>query len=126
MLDADVFLTNPETLRNLVLKGKTAVAPLLKSDGMYSNFWAGMTTEYYYVRTDRYEPILFREELGCHHVPMIHSAVLIDLRRHDSDRLTYKAKKLLDYNGPTDDIITFAVGANKSGKENYQASCGYV
>lgn len=115
MLDADVFLTNSNTLQNLVLKGETVVAPLLKSDGMYSNFWAGMTAEYYYVRTDRYEPILYREETGCHDVPMIHSAVLIDLRRRDSDYLTYKAEKLISYDGPVDDIITFAVGANKSG-----------
>lgn len=116
MLDADVFLTNSSTLHDLVLKEQTVVAPLLRSDGMYSNFWAGMTAEYYYVRTDLYEPILFREKTGCHNVPMVHSAVLIDLRRYDSDRLTYKAEKLIAYNGPEDDIITFAVGANKSGK----------
>ncbi|EFN88899.1 Glycosyltransferase 25 family member [Harpegnathos saltator] len=114
MLDADVFLTNSSTLRNLVLKGETVVAPLLKSDGMYSNFWAGMTAEYYYARTDQYEPILYREEIGCHNVPMIHSAVLIDLRRYESDHLTYKAEKLISYDGPVDDIITFAIGANKS------------
>ncbi|GAB1863997.1 Glycosyltransferase 25 family member [Camponotus japonicus] len=114
MLDADVFLTNSSTMRDLVLKGQTVVAPLLRSDGMYSNFWAGMTAENYYVRTDLYEPILFREKTGCHNVPMVHSAVLIDLRRYDSDRLTYKAEKLIAYNGPEDDIITFAVGANKS------------
>lgn len=119
MLDADVFLINPNTLRNLISKGKTIVAPLLKSDGMYSNFWAGMTAEYYYARTDHYEPILFREETGCFNVPMIHSAVLIDLRKHNSDYLTYKTDKLKTYNGPMDDIIIFAVGANKSGKLNY-------
>lgn len=116
MLDADVFLTNSSTIRSLVLTGQTVVAPLLRSDGMYSNFWAGMTAEYYYMRTDLYEQILYREKIGCHHVPMVHSAVLIDLRRYDSDRLTYKAEKLIAYNGPEDDIITFAVGANKSGK----------
>lgn len=114
MLDADVFLTNSSTIHSLVFKGQTVVAPLLKSDGMYSNFWAGMTAEYYYIRTDLYEPILYRENIGCHHVPMVHSVVLIDLRRYDSDRLTYKAEKLIAYNGPEDDIITFAVGANKS------------
>ncbi|KAL0101480.1 hypothetical protein PUN28_018958 [Cardiocondyla obscurior] len=114
MLDADVFLTNSSALLNLVHKGYTVVAPLLKSDGMYSNFWAAMTPEYYYLRTDLYEPILFREEIGCHNVPMVHSAVLIDLRTHSSDRLTYKTEKLTDYDGPVDDIITFAIGANKS------------
>ncbi|XP_076679552.1 glycosyltransferase 25 family member [Andrena cerasifolii] len=114
MLDADVFLTNPSTLDELVSKNRTVVAPLLKSDGLYSNFWAGMTSDYYYFRTDKYKPILFREETGCFHVPMIHSAVLIDLRKYASDRLTYDPTNLNLYDGPTDDIITFAVGANKS------------
>ena len=116
MLDADVFLINPSTIRNLIHKEYTVVAPLLRSDGMYSNFWAGMTAEHYYLRTELYEPILFREKIDCHNVPMIHSAVLIDLRRRYSDYLTYKAEKLTGYDGPVDDIITFAIGANKSGK----------
>lgn len=116
MLDADVFLTNPNTLDELILKNETVVAPLLKSDGLYSNFWAGMTDDYYYLRTEKYEPILLREEKGCFKVPMIHSAVLIDLRKYFSDSLTYNPEKLSDYDGPTDDIITFAMSANKSGK----------
>ncbi|CAK9802533.1 Glycosyltransferase 25 family member [Anthophora plagiata] len=115
LLDADVFLTNPNTLDELISKNETVVAPLLKSDGLYSNFWAGMTNDYYYLRTEKYEPILHREEKGCFNVPMIHSAVLIDLRKHLSDRLTYDPKNLNEYDGPMDDIITFAVGANKSG-----------
>lgn len=115
MLDADVFLTNDDTLNMLILKNHTVVSPLLKSDGMYSNFWAGMTNDYYYERTHKYKPILNREIQGCHEVLMIHSAVLIDLRKLDSDYLTYKPEKLSSYDGPTDDIITFALGANSSG-----------
>ena len=114
MLDADVFLTNPNTLNELILKNETVVAPLLKSDGLYSNFWAGVTSDFYYLRTEKYEPILFREIKGCFNVPMIHSAVLIDLRKHISDLLTYDPKNLNQYSGPIDDIITFAVGANNS------------
>lgn len=114
MLDADVFLTNPNTLNELILKNETVVAPLLKSDGLYSNFWAGMTSDFYYLRTEKYEPILFREIKGCFNVPMIHSAVLIDLRKRISDLLTYDPKNLNQYSGPIDDIITFAVGANNS------------
>ena len=116
MLDADVFLTNPNILNELISKNETVVAPLLKSDGLYSNFWAGMTDDFYYLRTEKYEPILFREVKGCFNVPMIHSAVLIDLRKHTSDNLTYDPKNLNQYNGPIDDIITFAVSANNSGK----------
>ena len=117
MLDADVFLINPRTLDNLVAKNLTVVAPLLKSDGMYSNFWAGMTRDYYYVRTDRYTPILKGEYSGCLEVPMVHSAVLIDLRRKTSDLLTYSLENLPAYDGPKDDIITFALAANRSGTQ---------
>ncbi|XP_076649518.1 glycosyltransferase 25 family member [Halictus rubicundus] len=115
MLDADVFLTNPNTLDNLVLKEEIVISPLLKSDGMYSNFWAEMHTDYYYLRTDRYGRILFREETGCFDVPMVHSAVLINLRKRASDLLSYDPRYLNRYDGPTDDIISFAVGANMSG-----------
>lgn len=91
------------------------VAPMLKSDGMYSNFWCGMTDEYYYLRTDDYKPILNREEIGCFHVPMIHSSVLINFRKKSSAKLTFISNKISDYKGPHDDIITFALSANKSG-----------
>ncbi|XP_031840467.1 glycosyltransferase 25 family member isoform X5 [Nomia melanderi] len=46
---------------------------------------------------------------------MLHSAVLINLRKRASDLLTYDPHNLDWYDGPTDDIISFAVGANKSG-----------
>ncbi|XP_023246412.1 glycosyltransferase 25 family member isoform X2 [Copidosoma floridanum] len=111
MLDADVFLTNPNTLDSLISKNKTVVAPLLKSEGMYSNFWAGMTDDYYYKRTDEYEPILFKKTISCFPVPMVHSAILIDLRMKVSDLLTYDSNNLYNYDGPRDDIIAFALGA---------------
>lgn len=115
ILDADAFLTNPRTLDHLVSKNLTIVAPLLKSDGMYSNFWAGMTPEYYYIRTERYKPILKGEESGCLEVPMVHSAVLIDLRKDASDLLTFSSENFENFDGPIDDIITFALVANRSG-----------
>ncbi|XP_001608141.2 glycosyltransferase 25 family member [Nasonia vitripennis] len=114
MLDADVFLTNPKTLDSLIRKNETVVAPLLKSDGMYSNFWAGMSDDFYYKRTDDYESILNNKVSGCFPVPMVHSAVLIDLRRKNSDYLTYNFKNINNYNGPIDDIITFALSAKYS------------
>ncbi|KDR07691.1 hypothetical protein L798_02745, partial [Zootermopsis nevadensis] len=118
-LDCDVFLTNPQILKLLTSKGHTVVAPMLKSDGMYSNFWCGMTEEYYYLRTEDYKPTLQRERVGCFHVPMVHSSVLVDLRRASSDGLTFVSSKVPDYKGPHDDIITFALAANKSGVPLY-------
>lgn len=94
----------------------TIAAPLLRSDGLYSNFWAGMTTDYYYLRTEKYTPILNGEEIGCFEVPMIHSAVLINLKKKSSDLLTYQSKNVPDYSGPEDDIIAFAIMANQNGK----------
>ncbi|KAG8038300.1 hypothetical protein G9C98_006627 [Cotesia typhae] len=110
-------------------KNKIVASPMLKSDGMYSNFWAGMTSEYYYKRTEQYTPILNRENPGCHEVPMIHSAVLTDLRRQSSDYLTYNSEKLENYDGPQDDIITFARSANLSSTPLYVCNdevYGYV
>lgn len=91
---------------------------MLKSVGMYSNFWCGMTDNYYYLRTDDYKPILKREKKGCFSVPMIHSAVMINLQKTKSDYLTFNHSKVKDYNGPIDDIITFALSANRSGELN--------
>lgn len=39
MLDADVLLTEPLTLKYLVNKDLHITAPMLVSDGAYSNFW---------------------------------------------------------------------------------------
>ncbi|KAK6627018.1 hypothetical protein RUM44_009495 [Polyplax serrata] len=114
-LDCDAFLTNNQTLKYLVTQNMTVTAPMLKSVGFYSNFWCGMTDKYYYLRTDDYQPILKNERKGCFNVPMIHSAVMINLRKEDSDYLTYNSSNVENYNGPVDDIITFALSANQSG-----------
>ncbi|KOX78466.1 Glycosyltransferase 25 family member [Melipona quadrifasciata] len=94
--------------------GRNIWADFIWSNGLYSNFWAGMTDNFYYLRTEMYKPILFRETVGCLKVPMIHSAVLIDLRKHVSDNLTYDPRNINKHNCPTDDIITFAISANNS------------
>ncbi|BES98199.1 glycosyltransferase 25 family [Nesidiocoris tenuis] len=115
VLDCDVFITNSTTLRDLIAKNLPIVAPALRSDGLYSNFWCGMSSEYYYMRTEEYGPILNRKKRGCFTVPMVHSSVLINLRSAASDGLTYDPQALKGYQGPFDDIITFARSANMSG-----------
>lgn len=98
------------------MKNYPVVAPMLKSDGLYSNFWCGMTDNYYYLRTPDYAPIVEWKTKGCFKVPMIHSSVLIDLRFQITNYLTFKHDSLLNYKGPVDDIIIFAMSANFSGK----------
>lgn len=113
-LDCDTFIINNETLNELIAQQKTIIAPMLESLGAYSNYWCGMTNEGYYKRTKEYMPILEREKIGCFEVPMVHSAVLINLRQKQSLRLTYDLAKLANYTGPIDDIIIFAHSAKSA------------
>nr|XP_018908006.1 PREDICTED: glycosyltransferase 25 family member [Bemisia tabaci] len=114
-IDCDVFLTYPDVIQDMVSKNYPLVSPVLQSSGLYSNFWGGMTSDFYYYRSDDYESILFRKEKGCFKVPMIHSCVFIDLRYQSTDKLSYLPEKVPGYHGPHDDIITFALAANLSG-----------
>lgn len=99
------------------------VAPMLLSDGLYSNFWCGMTDDYYYQRTDEYQAIYKYDKRGQFPVPMVHSAVLINLNDKRSDTLTFNKTILGEQFSiadtelqaiPTDDIIIFALSANYS------------
>jgi collagen beta-1,O-galactosyltransferase len=117
-------LTDPLTLRHLVDLNLPIVAPMLLSDGLYSNFWCGMTDEFYYQRTDEYKQILGYEKTGEFPVPMVHTAVLVKLRVAGSDYLTFDSNVLNQrqeqineklYDGPLDDIIIFAISAKYSG-----------
>lgn len=114
-LDMDVFLTNKDVLLNMVNEEKAIVAPMLNSLATYSNYWGGMTEDYWYTRSDDYIPILDRKQKGCFDVPMVHSCVLVDLTRVASDNLTYIPKNLPGYRGPHDDIIVFAISARNAG-----------
>lgn len=82
-----------------------------------------MSTDYYYKRTVNYKKIRNYETIGEFAVPMVHSAVLIDLKRISSDLLTFNKTRLNSYhdrktyNGPIDDIIIFAISANFSHTE---------
>lgn len=112
-LDADVFITHNQMLRELIPMGETQVisAPMLKTLSRYSNFWAGMSESYYYARTDEYDPILQRTNLGCHNVPMVHTSVLLNLNKVESLKLTFLPEDIPNYDGPKDDIIVFALSA---------------
>lgn len=81
-----------------------------------------MTPEFYYKRTSEYKEIYNFEKRGTFTVPMVHSAVLINLRHSLTDNLTfnrtilqnlYEAKNLTMPNHvPVDDIIVFTLSAN--------------
>lgn len=110
-LDVDVFILEPDILLFLIKEKKPIAAPMLKSLDTYSNYWCGMSSSYWYVRTDDYLPILDYKKTGCFNVPMVHSSVLIDLTYIDSIKLTFNSSRIPNYDGPLDDIIAFAISA---------------
>lgn len=96
---------------------------MLHSDGLYSNFWAGMTPSYYYQRRPEYKEIYEYRKTGEFPVPMVHSAVLIHLRDLRTDALCFDTEQLRTLGVvpadvlaaiPQDDIIVLAVAANVS------------
>lgn len=115
-LDADVILTNNQTLNDLLDLQLPIVAPLLKSDAGYTNFWDSIDAEIK-VRTDKHNQIL--KEPGIHEVDCVTNAVLIDLNIMKSDSLTFEKKILnsmpnkndLRYNGPFDPDLVFCTSA---------------
>ncbi|CAH0715963.1 unnamed protein product, partial [Brenthis ino] len=120
MLDADVILTNPDTLKSLIWQSDSMVTgPMLESDSLYSNFWHDMSKDYTYKRTSDYQYIVTRDEeyLGCHEVPMLHSAVLVSLKHKESDYLTYDPSKVENYDGPLDDTVAFCINTIKIGSK---------
>lgn len=107
---------------------------MLLSDGLYSNFWGGVDEEYYYKRTDEYQEILEYKKVGEFPVPMIHSAVLVDLSLKNSDLLTFDPVKLSknqnrNFTGAVDDMIVFGLSANNSKLQMYISNSklfGYI
>jgi len=128
-IDADVFLTNPDTLSELIASStdgsRLVVAPMLPSTGLYSNFWGGMTESYYYARTEEYRQILDRKKIGVHPVPMVHSCLLVNLKLEESDMLAYTPAKVKDYPGPVDDMIVFALSALLNGNQIFVDNTHY-
>ncbi|XP_046845706.1 procollagen galactosyltransferase 1-like [Xenia sp. Carnegie-2017] len=120
-LDCDVFLTNPSTLWSLIEQRKTIVSPMIPSfvkKAAYSNFWCGRDEKGYYMRTDDYLPILKRQNVGCHEVVMLHSVMLIDVRRAATRKLYYDPEGS-SYDGPYDDVMVFAHSVKEAGLKFY-------
>ncbi|KAI1280848.1 Glycosyltransferase 25 family member [Halotydeus destructor] len=110
-LDSDVVLVNPHSLTSLMESHSDSLifGPMLYSLGTYSNFWAGMTENGYYKRTDEYLPILERQKIGLFEVPMIHSCIFINLRFQAASNISFVPKD----DHPYDDIIALALTAKE-------------
>uniref|UniRef100_A0AAR2IUD2 Glycosyl transferase family 25 domain-containing protein n=1 Tax=Pygocentrus nattereri TaxID=42514 RepID=A0AAR2IUD2_PYGNA len=87
--DADNILTNPDTLNLLIAENKSVITPMLDSQSAYSNYWCGITPQGYYRRTAEYFPTRNRYRTGCFPVPMVHSTMLLDLRKEGTKKLAF-------------------------------------
>lgn len=116
-IDADIILTNPKTFEYFLKDSHSLIAPVLSSVDIFSNFWAGMSDDGYYKRTDEYFKYLYRETMGNFEVPMIHSCVFINLRRKDTSQyLTYLPK---DDNRNFDDMLSLQSSAKSNNISMY-------
>lgn len=68
----------------------------------------------YYRRTAEYFPTKQRQRLGCYPVPMVHSTILLDLRKQGTKKVSFHPPHK-DYSWPFDDIIVFAFSCRISG-----------
>ncbi|XP_054860063.1 procollagen galactosyltransferase 2 [Amphiprion ocellaris] len=116
--DTDNILTNPDTLNLLIAENKSVIAPMLDSQGAYSNYWCGITPQGYYRRTAEYFPTRHRHRQGCFPVPMVHSTVLLDLRKEGMKKLAFYPPHD-DYSWPYDDIIVFAFSCRSAEIQMY-------
>uniref|UniRef100_A0A3P8S4Y4 Si:ch211-13f8.2 n=1 Tax=Amphiprion percula TaxID=161767 RepID=A0A3P8S4Y4_AMPPE len=113
-VDSDNLLTNRQVLSDMIAENLTAVAPMLESRSLYSNFWCGVTPQGYYRRTPEYIPIRKWRQQGCFAVPMVYSTYLLDLRRRASQDLAFYPPHP-QYPHHLDDIMVFAFSARQAG-----------
>uniref|UniRef100_A0A8C9U731 Cerebral endothelial cell adhesion molecule n=1 Tax=Scleropages formosus TaxID=113540 RepID=A0A8C9U731_SCLFO len=116
--DTDNILTNPDTLKLMVAENKSVIAPMLDSQTAYSNYWCGITPQGYYRRTAEYFPTKRRHRKGCFPVPMVHSTMLLDLRKEGMKKLAFHPPHR-DYSWPFDDIIVFAFSCRAAEVQMY-------
>lgn len=92
-LDCDIFLMEKSALTKLLsdsYESWIVKAPLLTSSTLFSNFWGAQNSETgYYERSDDYERIYSREIVGNHPVPVVHSCVIVDLRKTASSQVQF-------------------------------------
>ncbi|XP_039177504.1 inactive glycosyltransferase 25 family member 3 isoform X2 [Crotalus tigris] len=126
--DTDSILTNNQTLKFLIARNLSVVAPMMDSQTYYSNFWCGITPQGYYRRTADYFPTKNRQRRGCFAVPMVFATFLIDLRKSDTASLAFHPP-VPSYSWPFDDINVFAFSCQAAGAEMFlcnQERFGYI
>ncbi|KAK9401183.1 PLOD2: Procollagen-lysine-2-oxoglutarate 5-dioxygenase 2 [Crotalus adamanteus] len=98
-IDADVILTNPNTLKLLIEQNRKIIAPLVTRHGkLWSNFWGSLTADGYYARSEDYIDIIQGNRIGVWNVPYVANIYLIkgQILRSEMNERNYFAREKLD------------------------------
>uniref|UniRef100_UPI00398E53FD procollagen-lysine,2-oxoglutarate 5-dioxygenase 2 isoform X1 n=1 Tax=Pristiophorus japonicus TaxID=55135 RepID=UPI00398E53FD len=77
-LDADVVLTNPNTLKLLIEQNRRIIAPLVTQyKRLWSNFWGALSPDGFYARSEDYVDIVEGSRVGVWNVPYLAHVYLI-------------------------------------------------
>ncbi|XP_056420796.1 procollagen-lysine,2-oxoglutarate 5-dioxygenase 2 isoform X1 [Hyla sarda] len=77
-LDADVALTNPQTLKLLIEQNRKIIAPLVTRHGkLWSNFWGALSPDGYYARSEDYIDIVQGNRVGVWNIPYMANVYLV-------------------------------------------------
>ncbi|XP_051538136.1 procollagen-lysine,2-oxoglutarate 5-dioxygenase 2-like isoform X2 [Myxocyprinus asiaticus] len=97
-IDADVMLTNRQTLKLLIEQNRKIIAPLVTRHGkLWSNFWGALSLDGYYARSEDYIDIVQGKRVGVWNIPFIAHIYLIKghaLRNELRERNVFVLEKL--------------------------------
>uniref|UniRef100_A0A3P8WAE7 procollagen-lysine 5-dioxygenase n=1 Tax=Cynoglossus semilaevis TaxID=244447 RepID=A0A3P8WAE7_CYNSE len=97
-IDADVMLTNRQTLKLLIEQNRKIIAPLVTRHGkLWSNFWGALSLDGYYARSEDYVDIVQRKRMGVWNIPYMAHVYLVKgsvLRTEMQERNYFVLEKL--------------------------------
>ncbi|XP_072307017.1 procollagen-lysine,2-oxoglutarate 5-dioxygenase 2 isoform X2 [Eucyclogobius newberryi] len=97
-IDADVMLTNRQTLKLLIEQNRKIIGPLVTRHGkLWSNFWGALSLDGYYARSEDYVDIVQRKRVGVWNIPFMAHVYLIHgtaLRNELKERNHFVLEKL--------------------------------
>ncbi|KAK1795179.1 hypothetical protein P4O66_009920 [Electrophorus voltai] len=77
-IDADVMLTNRQTLKLLIDQNRKIIGPLVTRHGkLWSNFWGGLSLDGYYARSEDYIDIVQGKRVGVWNIPYMAHVYLV-------------------------------------------------
>uniref|UniRef100_A0A4W4EDI2 procollagen-lysine 5-dioxygenase n=1 Tax=Electrophorus electricus TaxID=8005 RepID=A0A4W4EDI2_ELEEL len=77
-IDADVMLTNRQTLKLLIGQNRKIIGPLVTRHGkLWSNFWGGLSLDGYYARSEDYIDIVQGKRVGVWNIPYMAHVYLV-------------------------------------------------